>query len=520
MFNFYIERNSMKSVSKISMFMYNKLSILGSLLCLSLLPLSGAQANQFYQFSHFQINAPFIITQEPILADLIGTPGKEVILIGEKDQQYKLAMFVFDVKTEQYKLHLNIDLPSNYFSYDVSDDNNDGVQSLYFLSSNHIIEFDPESEQPFKTVIDVSSIYINDNANYLKQANFVTDLNDDGISDVILTDFKSLNIYLNQESGFTEQKLPIYPTVEIFDGSVSYTEKPYYLQDMNFDKRKDIVLTGEGELLVFTQNDQGLFATQEQKLAIRSEISSINWWDNRGADGSNLDQSDFAHRSVHKLTDINNDGLADMIVRFTQSSGVLDKSNDYEVYLGQSGKAMLTFAQKADTAITSDGTLAQMNFIDINSNEQQEVMASSFDISVSQIIGALLTGSVDQKVLIFALDTKQRYQQKFTEEVQLKFSLTSGKSGAPVIELADLDGDGSKELILSESENQLKIFPGQSYGSLLNKKSQKLDVKLPKNGVLLSSDDINLDGKSELIVRYGSEDGDNRQNRLLILHTK
>ena len=188
--------------------------------------------------------------------------------------------------------------------------------------------------------------------------------------------------------------------------------------------------------------------------------------------------------------------------------------------MGKNNGGALIYGDKADTAIKSEGTLAQLDFVDLNSDDRHEVMASSFDISVSQIIGALLTGSVDQDVLIFELDSKQRYQQRISEQVEMKFSLTSGKSGAPVIKLADLDGDGAKELILSDGENQLKIFPGLKKGNILHKQSQMLDIRLPQNGVLLTSDDLNQDGKAELIVRYDSEDGAERRNRLLILQAK
>ncbi|WNC71095.1 VCBS repeat-containing protein [Thalassotalea psychrophila] len=482
---------------------------------------STASARDFYDFSHFQLTAPFNISQEPIRANLLANAGKEIILIGEKDSTPQLALFAFDDKEQQYKLALNVELSNSYFSFDVSDENTVGEQSLYFLASDKVVLFDPSLKQPFIDLVNVSSIYVNQNADYLKQANFVTDLNNDGLSDVILSDFRNLNIYLNQgNDSFIKQNLPINPTVEIFDGSVSYTEKPYYLIDTNFDQHKDIVIAGNGELLTFTQNNLGQFVTEPTSISVNENITSTNWWDSRGADGKNLDQSDFAHRSVDTLKDINNDAIPDLIVRFTQSSGVLDKSNDYEVYLGRDDSGKLTYLSKADTSIKSEGTLAQLDFVDLNNDDRHEVMASSFDISVSQIIGALLTGSVDQDVLIFALDSKQRYQQRISEQVQMKFSLSSGKSGAPVIKLADLDGDGAKELILSEDENQLKIFPGLKKGNILNKHSQILDIRLPNNGALITSDDLNLDGKAELIVRYASEDGADKQNRLLILEVK
>lgn len=482
-------------------------------------------AKDYYKFGHYQLEAPFNISQDPIFANLLDNQGKEIILIGEQNGQTKLALFAYDTVTKKYQITNNITLPVSYFGFDVSDVENQAeelnkkTQSLYFLSTESVVEFTPKGEQYFKELVPVSSIYVNHDAKYLKQANFVTDVNNDGLSDVVLSDFRSLNVYLNKdEQGFKKQTLPIFPTVEIFDGSVSYTERPYYLQDMNFDNSKDLVITGVGELLVFEQQSNGEFSNTATPLTVNEKISSINWWDSRGSDGKNIDQSNFSHRTVESIRDINNDNIPDMVVRFTQSSGVLDKSNDYEIYLGETQDGTLVYQNKANTMVKSDGTLAALDFIDVNNDDHHEVMASSFDISVSQIIGALLTGSVDQEVLIFALDSKQNYQQRVNKEVQLKFSLSSGKSGSPVIEIADLDGDGIKELILSDDDNRLKIYPGKKSSTMLQKYAQKLDVRLPKDGALLNSDDLNSDGKSELFVRYGSEDGEDKQRKILVLY--
>ena len=287
----------------------------------------SAFARDFYEFSHFQLNAPFNISQEPIRANLLPNAGKEIILIGEKDKTPRLAIFAFVEQDKQYKLVLNVELSKSYFAFDVSDENSTGEQSLYFLTTDKVVHFKPELKQPFVDSVNVSSMYVNQDADYLKQANFVTDLNDDGLSDVILSGFSSLNIYLNLGNDeFIKQSLPITPTVEIFDGSVSYTEKPYYLIDIKFDQHKDIVIGGDGELLTFTQNTLGHFSTEATSISVNKEITSTNWWDSRGADGKNLDQSDFSHRTVDTLKDINNDDIPDLIVRFTQSSGVLDKS--------------------------------------------------------------------------------------------------------------------------------------------------------------------------------------------------
>ncbi|MDN3653214.1 VCBS repeat-containing protein [Thalassotalea ponticola] len=485
----------------------------------------GVDAKPFFDFDTYQIDAPFNISQQPISVDLSDHPGKEILLVGDRNGQSRLAMYAFDPNTSEYSLQFDIELSDAYFAYDMSErgDNDDTLEkaSLYFLASDHVAKLDVAKQPSFTPIVEVSSIYINNRAQYLKRSNFIKDINNDKLDDVVLIDFTTLNVYLQlPDATFMQQQMAIEPTVEIFENSVSYTETPYYLVDMTFDGLKDLVLPAKGVLDVYPQNTRGSFNAKAINIALNPTISTINWWDARGADGKNLDQSNFIHRTIDDLRDVDNDGVADIIVRFTKSSGVLDKSNDYEVYLGEKQSQNIAYPLNASTAIKSEGTLAQLDFIDVDNDARQEVMASSFDISVSQVIQALLSGSVDQKVLIFSLDDELKYQQRFEDEVELKFSLSSGKSGAPVIQFADLDGDGSKELILSKDDNMLKIYPGRGKGRLLDKKYQSVSVRLPKDGVLLTSDDLNLDGKAELLVRYDSEDNDakeHRQNRLLVL---
>ncbi|WP_371377148.1 FG-GAP repeat domain-containing protein [Thalassotalea aquiviva] len=477
-----------------------------------------AWAQDYFVFNQYDIVAPFNISQAPLSANLLPNYGNELILIGEKNGDHKLALFAWTEDSQSYQMLRQVDLPKTFFSFDLGEVDADGLQSLYFLTSNQVMQFKPTADEFYQPILDVQSIYINSHAHYLRQADFVVDINKDGLADVVLADFAHLNVYIQQSNTqFIAQKIPISPTVEIFDGSVSYTEKPYYFVDMTMDNLQDIVLSGDGELQVYVQQKQGKFDLNGKSISINPSITGVNWWDTRGADGQNLDQSNLKHRTIEHLIDINNDNLPDMVVQYTQSSGVLDKSNDYEIYLASVVKGELVYPAQASSLVKAQGTLTDLDFIDIDNDAQKEIMTSSFDISVSQIISALLTGSVDQDVLIYALNSDNEYQTKISKEVELTFNLTSGKSGSPVIKMTDLNGDGVKDLVLSSSEQKLSVYPGKAKGNLLHKKAQKLAVKLPKNGALLSSEDLDQDGRSELLVRYSLEDGEDMQSRLLVV---
>ena len=211
--------------------------------------------------------------------------------------------------------------------------------------------------------------------------------------------------------------------------------------------------------------------------------------------------------------------MADVIVRFTQSSGVLDRVNDYEFYLGfQTKDKQLAFPSTANTVIKAEGTLTDLKIVDVNEDNKFEVLLSSFELSVSNIIGALLSGGIDQNVLLFALNDENSYGSDalISKEVELNFSLSSGQSGQPIVLLSDVNGDKAQDLILSSGEEKLSIFLGNHSSGLFNRKSSNLKMHLPKNGALFNDHDINHDGKADFIMRYGRLDDESMANKVTI----
>jgi len=132
---------------------------------------------------------------------------------------------------------------------------------------------------------------------------------------------------------------------------------------------------------------------------------------------------------------------------------------------------------KPDNIIQADGTLSGLNIIDINNDKKFEVLLSSFELSLTNIKGALISGGIDQNVLLFALeDNKYIEDPVTTKEVELSFSLSNGQSGEPVVNLSEIDGDGLEDLILSEDEEQMKIYYGKNNKRMFSKKAVKQDI--------------------------------------------
>jgi len=168
----------------------------------------------------------------------------------------------------------------------------------------------------------------------------------------------------------------------------------------------------------------------------------------------------------------------------------------------------LHFLTQPDSVIKAEGTLTDIQFVDINNDRKNEVLVAGFDIGLSQIIGALLSGSIDQDVHLFYMDEDSNFNKnnKVSKTVELKFSLSSGTSGKPITTLIDVDGDNLKDLLLSDDKGTLKIYLGVSQKRLFAKKPIKHKTILPKQGDMLTINDINNDGKEDILLKYGRED--------------
>ncbi|MGB0937324.1 MAG: FG-GAP repeat domain-containing protein [Colwellia sp.] len=559
--------------------------ILGVILC----SFNTNAAKKKKLFDVNEIEAPFTITQPILALNLFKNnktsnlqdaqnDTKELVVMGVDENGLSwLAIYAINKTSEQYVLIDMLPIDKKFFAYDVSDDQDyftsvdnltssqiktDKTEKLYFLSHDEVVSLQPslskeisqsdkasvkeccidtleKSRSSFVHEQEVKSIYLMESATYLSRKNFIRDLNQDGIDDIVLDDFQSINVWTAKKSASEEREkeqksLRLSPRVSLNRGGVTFTPKSIYYGDFNFDQMLDVAWIEKGELKYFAQQLDGNFSSNETSIAINEGIYGIRWWDMKTAEGEGLDQSSLVHRVVENIKDVNGDGILDIIVQYTQSSGVLDRTNNYEFYFGKKeltpskdntapASYTIQFPTIADTTIRADGTLTGLNVIDINQDNRYEVLLSSFELSIGNVIGALLSGGIDQNVLLFALNNDNVFTEKpiAEKEVELSFSLSKGQSGSPVIILEDINADGLHDLILSD-DDELKIYKGLKKKSKRRfaKKALKQSLPLPKEGSNVLSYDLNNDQKNDFVISYSRLDKKGKQNKFAILITK
>ena len=454
-------------------------TLLKTFVCVTSLTALASKSSAI-EFSEVIINSPYKLTQEIIAADVLASKGKELLTFSVDEQSNRwLIIYQLNHDTNQYVIAEKTIIPKQFYRFDLSEqkyDKKDIKQKLYFQSADSLTLY---QNKQFTLLANIESLYIQDQADFLSRGDFIQDLNNDAFADVIIADFNNTHILIGQEKGgFVSQVLPIKPEVRVFSSGASYTQAKLYFNDVNFDDKTDILLVGDGEMIIYAQIEQSLFAPTAIHLPINEAISGTEWWNKRDESGEQLDQSDLEYRKLEELRDVNADGI-----------------------------------------------------VDIDNDDKLEVLLAGFDIGLSQIIGALITGGIDQDVYVFKMNAQDKFPAKPTiqKDVELTFSLSSGQSGSAVVKLADLNGDGLKELILSDDDDELKIYLGKTaskskksskHNKSFKKRSVSYSTQLPKDGNLVMVEDLNGDGKDDLLMKYSRLDGEDKAKEFKVLFSK
>ncbi len=476
-------------------------------------------------FSSHQIDLSFNVNQPVLIADLLPQAGAELVVVGVDDKQQRiLAIYFFDTQSNTFIQQDKIKIADNVFAYDVGEPQQNGLQRLYLLDKATVHRYVPahlSHKSAWVQAESVSSMYLGDKAGSFREMDFIQDINNDGLDDIILPHFEQLNLWLSDCCGARHaQNLPIAARIEMNQSSVSYDDQELYFQDMDLDGKTDLVTVEQGQLSVFAQNENRQFSLTPIKIKIDKSIYAVDWWEMKDLNGQEMDQSDIQHRVVREIDDFNGDGLPDIAVQFTKSSGVLDKTIDFEFFYGALNEGQLTYSEQASTSVTSEETLSNLTFLDRDMDGKQEVSVSSFDIGISQIVGAFLSGSIDQDVLIFSMDENDQFGKKplVSQEVEITFSLSSGTQGQPLVKMIDINGDAVKDIVYSDGEDLIRALlatPDQK--KPYAKRSLRQKISMPTNPYNAATEDLNGDGKTDLVLHHGRADSSELLKRVLVL---
>tara|TARA_R110002126_G_scaffold15185_17_gene62564 strand:+ start:10963 stop:12426 length:1464 start_codon:yes stop_codon:yes gene_type:complete len=388
-------------------------------------------------------------------------------------------------------------------------------QTLVFLTLNGISWYNPVTEQTLP-LLTSPSIYRVLDKNRLRSTDFVLQLGSNQ-ADFLLTDFNQSQLFRQQADGsFKHYSLNIDALVTSWRDSPSYEPRRHFIADVDLDERLDLVFAVDGKFQVFYQLADGGFntepVTQNWPVSLSTEQEADQRNDaGRSYSGQNID-------TVRDITDIDGDGIADIVVNREQLADALERNNSFRVHFGMQTATGLAFNAQPDTRITTDTSPIDVVIADFNADGRQDFYIPSTDFGVGTIVRVLLRGSAKLDIDFYLLNEQRQYSSEpdFRQDATIDVSISNLRYDMPLFELANLDGSGQLSLIVGEGGDELKFY-GPEPGRLFSRRPERVKLALPRDSRRVLVADLTGNGKDDLVLPFDALDVEQNRNQLLLL---
>lgn len=390
-------------------------------------------------------------------------------------------------------------------------------RQLVFLGINGISYVNAGSGQ-VQQLIATESIYRVLDQNRLREADFVVDLGAE-LTDFIVADFQYTHLYRQQHDGsFRHFALAVPALMQSWNANPDYRPRQHYTVDVDVDGKTDLLFVWQGKFQVFFQQADGSFTTTATTMNWPVQLSTEQQADQRNDAGRSYSGQNID--TLRDIIDIDGDGVADLIVNREQLADALERNNSFRVYFGRQTELGLVFNAEPDTQITTDTSPIDVVIDDINHDGRQDFYIPSTHFGVGTIIRVLLRGSANLDIDFFLLSPNRQYPAKadFRQQATIDVSISNFRFDMPLVELADVSGNGKKSLLLGDGQDELRLYL-QEEKRLFSRRSERFDFRLPRDARKVRVFDISDNGKDDLVLPFDALEQETERNQIHILLT-
>jgi len=485
------------------------------LTCLTALAVNTAAADPI-NFDEVVVDAGFHIEQPVLTASLAGDE-RHIVLAG-RDDDFSQRLAVFSLQNTAEPL-ISLRPGAHLIAYDTG--RVGGNDTLFFIEPGRIMRFDISAGEIVEFA-KVRSIYGQQRTGQITPIDFVRDVNGDELDDLVVPDTAGYRVRLQREDGTLGEEVVLEDSsaMTVSGGTVSFESRPLVSGNMTDDDLPDLAVWRGNTLHVYEQQADHRFngvpftITLDLGLQSEAEIRAIEF--GRGA----MDQSGLTETRIWRVEDLNGDNQPDILTESLLNKGVFDKQNDFRLHLGRLDGEQISYHNKEDALLASSGLQFGLITTDIDGDGRNDLLVRKVRLSFGRVIRALLSGNVSMQLHFFRMTDEDTYAKEanYITRTNVKFSMSSGQVDIPAIKVADFDADGLQDLMMQTDTNLLSFQNGVRDDELFSEQGIEMSVTLPRNGDLATTDDINDDGRSDLVIRYNAADGDgpSRTVRLLI----
>jgi len=305
----------------------------------------------------------------------------------------------------------------------------------------------------------------------------------------------------------------------VSDGTVSFESRPLVSGNMTDDNLPDLAVWRGDTLRVYEQLDGDTFNGTPVNVPLDLGLQTEAEMQSRQAGFGAVNQEGLVETRIWRIDDLNGDGMPDILTESLLNKGVFDKENDFRLHLGRLDGKQISYSNNEDALLASTGLQYGLIATDIDGDGRKDLLIRKVRMSFGRVIRALLSGSVPLQLHFYRMTDADTFadEANYVTKTNVEFSVSSGQVDIPAIQVADFDADGLQDLMMQTDPNELSFQLGVRNDELFAEDAIRLSVALPRNGDLVSTEDINSDGRSDLVIRYNESDSEERSRTVRLM---
>ena len=222
-----------------------------------------------------------------------------------------------------------------------------------------------------------------------------------------------------------------------------------------------------------------------------------------------MPEGESAGRVLDSLTDMNGDGIADLVVFSLEGSSLWKMHSSYDVHFGSRAPVGGTeFSPEVGAVVRSEGILAGIERHDIDGDGQVDVMLTSFHPTIWSAIRVLvmsvLTGAGSFDLQFFRMeDGLYAERPNAVREIRPRAPRKTGERNFwPAVRLGDMNGDGRSDLLVVRNRKRLHVHLGVPGPDLFARRPLRIAVAAPEDEEYTWLTDLNGDGRQDVLMHH------------------
>lgn len=436
------------------------------------------------------------------------------VAVVKVDENNERHLRIYSFENREWKPKLETKLRSGVQFVDVV--NIGGRDRLVTYAPDQLSWFDTESLTE-KELLKVKTDFDSSHKDEILHIDISRDLNGDNLDDLAIPNAGGFSVFIQMKNGTFANPLKFKKSTD----TDMYRYNPWFFGrihevDYNGDGHRDLVYWDKDLFRVHLQNESGLFSESTETFTTEVEFDSDDINTLAAPFGVTRRKKDtepegkLTGRVLHSLTDINGDGVADMVIFSLQGGSLFKMYSTYEVHFGTpTSDGGTTFDKNIGAVIRSEGIPFGVEKHDFDGDGQSGVMFTTINPSFFKVarmmVGWFFTRSVSLEVNLYRMK-EGNYPHKPTFKRKIKTLSLGGKGEEaakfPAILFGDFNGDQRTDMLMQKGKKQLLIFAGEPQPNLFARRPQKIKVALPKNKKYIWLKDLNNDGRQDILMYH------------------